>query len=160
MKRTRAGTLVALGLAGGVIGFLLDLAIATMGRPIIVPPVTLPITLVVIGGIVLGFAIPIHRATTGRSTARIDPFRALRVAVLAKASSLSGSLIAGLAAGVLVYLLSRAVVPSLGSVWLAIATVAGAVILLVAGLVAEHLCTIPPGGDDDDTTIGEPSHIV
>jgi hypothetical protein len=58
---------------------------------------------------------------------------------------------------VLVYLLSRPVVPSLGSVWQDVAAIVGAIVLLVAGLVAEHLCTIPPT-DDDDPAVGEVNH--
>ncbi|KZX20293.1 DUF3180 domain-containing protein [Rathayibacter tanaceti] len=156
MRRTRISTLLGLGLAGAVVGFLLDLAIAAAGRPVIIPPLTVPVTLVVVGAVVLGFAIPIHRATTGAVRRPIDPFRAMRVVVLAKASSHVGALLLGASGGVLVYLLSRAI-PSLGSVWQDVATIVGALVLLVAGLVAEHLCTIPPS-DDDDSAVGEVNH--
>ncbi|KQQ21192.1 DUF3180 domain-containing protein [Rathayibacter caricis DSM 15933] len=154
MTRTRLSTLLGLALAGAVAGFLLDLAIASSGRPVLLPPLTVPLTLVVVAAVVLAFAIPIHRATTGTLRRRIDPFRAMRVVVLAKASSLVGALLLGASGGILVYLLSRAV-PSLGSVWQDVATIAGSIVLLVAGLVAEHLCTIPPSDDDDDAVVGE-----
>ncbi|AND17586.1 DUF3180 domain-containing protein [Rathayibacter tritici] len=156
MRRTRISTLLGLGLAGAVAGFLLDLAIAAAGRPVLIPPLTVPLTLVVVAALVLGFAIPIHRATKGTLLRPIDPFRAMRVVVLAKASSHVGALLLGASGGILVYLLSRAI-PSLGSVWQDIATIVGAVVLLVAGLVAEHLCTIPPS-DDDDSAVGEVNH--
>jgi len=158
VKRTRLSTLLGLGLAGAVVGFLLDLAIASSGRAVLVPPLTVPLTLVVVAALVLGFAIPIHRATKGTLRRRIDPFRAMRVVVLAKASSLVGALLLGASGGILLYLLSRAVVPSLGSVWQDVATIAGSIVLLVAGLVAEHLCTIPPSDDDDDAVVGEANH--
>ncbi|QHC65622.1 DUF3180 domain-containing protein [Rathayibacter oskolensis] len=157
MTRTRISTLLGLGLAGAVAGFLLDLAIASAGRPVLIPPLTVPLTLVAVAALVLGFAIPIHRATKGTLRRRIDPFRAMRVVVLAKASSHVGALLLGASGGILVYLLSRAVVPSLGSVWQDVATIVGSVVLLVAGLVAEHLCTIPPS-DDDDPAVGEVNH--
>ncbi|NRG41239.1 DUF3180 domain-containing protein [Rathayibacter sp. VKM Ac-2835] len=157
MKRTRISSLLGLGLAGAVVGFLIDLAIAAAGRPVLIPPLTVPLTLVVVAALVIGFAIPIHRATKGTLRRPIDPFRAMRVVVLAKASSLVGALLLGASGGVLVYLLSRPVVPSLGSVWQDVAAIVGAIVLLVAGLVAEHLCTIPPT-DDDDPAVGEVNH--
>ncbi|QHC69450.1 DUF3180 domain-containing protein [Rathayibacter sp. VKM Ac-2801] len=156
MRRTRISTLLGLGLAGAVAGFLLDLAIAAAGRPVLIPPLTVPLTLIVVAALVLGFAIPIHRATKGTLRRPIDPFRAMRVVVLAKASSHVGALLLGASGGILVYLLSRAIT-SLGSVWQDVATIVGALVLLVAGLVAEHLCTIPPS-DDDDSAVGEVNH--
>lgn len=157
MKRTRLSTLLGLGLAGAVAGFLLDLGIASAGRPVLIPPLTVPLTLIVVAALVIGFAVPIHRATTGALKRRIDPFRAMRVVVLAKASSHVGALLLGASGGILVYLLSRAVIPSLGSVWQDVAAIVGSIVLLVAGLVAEHLCTIPPS-DDDDPAVGEVNH--
>ncbi|AZZ52974.1 MULTISPECIES: DUF3180 domain-containing protein [Rathayibacter] len=157
MKRTRISSLLGLALVGAVAGFLIDLAIASAGRPVLIPPLTVPLTLVVVAALVIGFAIPIHRATKGTLRRPIDPFRAMRVVVLAKASSLVGALLLGASGGVLVYLLSRPVVPSLGSVWQDVAAIVGAIVLLVAGLVAEHLCTIPPT-DDDDPAVGEVNH--
>ncbi|MEO6828142.1 MAG: DUF3180 domain-containing protein [Microbacteriaceae bacterium] len=149
MKQTGTAGLVGLALAGAVLGFLLELALAAASLAVLVPPLSLPITLIAIGGIVIGFAIPVRRATHGKATRPLDPFRAMRVAVLAKASSLSGSLLTGIALGLLLYLLSRSVIPS-SAVWLAVATTVGAVALLVAGLLAERMCTLPPGSDRDD----------
>lgn len=156
MRRTRISTLLGLALAGAVAGFLFDLAIAAAGRPVLVPPLTVPLTLVVVAALVLGFAIPIHRATTGTLHHPINPFCAMRVVVLAKASSHVGALLLGASGGILIYLLSRAI-PSLGSVWQDIASIVGAVVLLVAGVIAEYLCTIPPS-DDDDSAVGEVNH--
>ena len=92
-------------------------------------------------------ALPVRRVSRGVPDARIDPFYATRVVMLAKASSLGGALLTGAGIAVAAYLLSRSVLPGVGSVVLAFASAAGAAILLVAGLVAEHMCTIPP--DDD-----------
>ncbi|MEQ1737780.1 MAG: DUF3180 family protein, partial [Rhodoglobus sp.] len=85
--------------------------------------------------------------------ARVDPFYATRVVMLAKASALSGALLAGAGLGIAVYLLGRSV-PGVGSISLAFAGAAGAVLLLVGGLIAEHMCAIPP--DDDDPFDGHP----
>jgi hypothetical protein len=150
MKRTTATPVLALILVGLVIGFLLEIAAAASGVPIFVPPVSLPITLVAIGVIVVLLAWPIHQSTMGTAKTRIDPFVALRIAVLAKSSSLSGSLLFGAGFGILLYVLTRSVVPAISSVWLAIATVLGAAALLAGGLVAEHFCTLPPEDPEDE----------
>ncbi|MDQ1607757.1 MAG: hypothetical protein QOE16_489 [Microbacteriaceae bacterium] len=149
MKRTRATPVIGLAVVGAVVGFLLEFGAAAAGLAILVPPLSLPVTLVVIAAIVVGFAIPIRRATRGTAKTMIDPFRAMRVAVLAKASSLSGSLLGGWGLGILLYLVSRPVLPSTNAIWLAVAATVGGVVLLVAGLVAEHLCTLPPPEDDE-----------
>lgn len=150
MKRTQPVSLIALGLGGLVLGFLIEITAAASGVPIIVPPITLPVTLVLIAGIVLILAWPIRQATNGKPGRRVDPFMAMRVAVLAKASSLSGALLLGGGLGIVLYILTRSVVPTIASLWLAIGTALGAAVLLVGGLVAEHFCTLPPGDHEDE----------
>lgn len=149
MKRTTATPLVSLAAFGIVIGFLVELWLTSSGLAVIVPPVTLSLTLLVVGGVVVGFAIPIRRSVTGASTKRIDPFQAMRVVSLAKASSFSGSLFLGLALGAIVFMTTRIVWPGVPSVWLTVAMSVAAAILIAAGLVAEHLCRLPKDEDDD-----------
>lgn len=149
MTRTRPGVLLALGAIGIVGGFLTELILVSLGRPMLVPPVTLAVTLVAIAGIILGFAIPIRRAVSGDSKRAVNPFQAFRVAVLAKSSGLCGALLTGATAGFLLFIVSRTVLPAVASIWLAAVALVGAVILLVAGLIAEWLCTIPPGEEPD-----------
>lgn len=152
MKRSHPTPLIALALLGLVLGFLLEVAAAAAGTPNIVPPVSLPITLVAVGVIVVLLAWPVRQSTRKREagTARrqVNPFMALRVAVLAKASSLCGALLLGAGLGVVLHILTRMVVPTATSLWLAIATAIGAAILLAGGLVAEYFCTLPPPDDD------------
>jgi hypothetical protein len=149
VKRTRATPLIGLAVVGIAVGFLIEVGAAGAGLAILVPPISLPVTLVVIAAIVVGFAIPIRRATRGTAKTMIDPFRAMRVAVLAKASSLSGALLGGWGLGILLYLLTRSVLPTANSIWLAVAATVGGFVLLAAGLVAEYLCTLPPPEDED-----------
>ncbi|WP_350349081.1 DUF3180 domain-containing protein [Agromyces sp. G08B096] len=148
MRRTHPSAVVACLVAGAVVGYLGDLLLVTSGANALVPPLSLPITLVGVAIIVVLLAWPIRRAVTGASKARVDPFRAMRVAVLAKASSLAGGLLAGLGLGIALFLATRAVVPNPGMIWLALATAIGAALLLAGGLVAEWFCTLPP--DDPD----------
>ncbi|MGO4784941.1 DUF3180 domain-containing protein [Cryobacterium sp. W22_MBD10_FK3] len=157
MKRTHPTPLIALGLTGLVIGFLIELAATAWSAPIIVPPITLPLALVLIAVILVALAWPIRQATRGRSTRRVDPFRAMRIALLAKASSLSSSLLLGAGLGIVAFILTRSVVPAVTSLWLAIGMALGAVILLAGGLVAEHFCTLPPD-DDHDHDNGGPNN--
>jgi hypothetical protein len=149
MKRTHLSTIVAFVLAGTVAGYLIDLAIVSAGANAIVPPLSLPITLTGVGALVVAFAWPVRRAVKGNATKHLDPFRAMRTAVLAKACSLSGSLVFGFGLGITVFLLTRSVVPSPETVWLAFATAIGAGLLLAGGLVAEAFCTLPP--DEPET---------
>lgn len=150
MKRTHATAVIGFVLGGLVLGYLVELALVAAGGQAIVPPISLPITLVGIAALVLAFAWPIRRSVTGASKQRIDPFRAMRTAVLAKACSLSGALVTGLGLGVTVFLLTRTVVAGGGTVWLAAATAIGAAVLTAAGLVAEWFCTLPPPEDPDE----------
>lgn len=157
MKRTRATPIIALTLVGLVLGFLIEITAAATGMPILVPPVTLPVTLVVIAGLVVSLAWPVRQATRRKATRRMDPFWAMRVAALAKASSLSGAVLLGAGLGIVLYILTRSVVPAVASLWLAIGTALGAVLLLAGGLVAELFCTLPP--DDDDEGARGDAHV-
>jgi len=153
VKRTQPSALIALGLAGLVVVFLLELAAAAGGSAMFLPPATLPIALIAIGIGVLALAWPIRQAIRGTVRKHVNPFLAIRVALLAKASALSGALLLGGGLGIVLYILTRSVVPAVTSLWPAIGTAVGAGILLTLGLVAEHFCTLPP--DDDDQEQGE-----
>lgn len=149
MKRTSATPLIILGAAGLVIGFLGEVATVSAGRPSVIPPLTLAISLIAIAIVLVAISLPIRRATTGRAHHRIEPFRAMRIAALAKASSLAGSLVLGGSVGVLLFLLTRPIVPAVGSFWLVIASIVGSAALVAAALVAEWFCTVPKDDDDD-----------
>ncbi len=149
MKRTSVSLVLVLALVGGVVGGFLEAGLTAAGRPIIIPPLTFPLALAVIGGIVVALAVPIRRFARGRSHEPIDAYYATRVLVLAKASALIGAIFAGFGLGITIYLLTRSVVP-VGSVASAVVTLVGAGALLAGGLIAEHFCTIPPSDDEDD----------
>jgi Protein of unknown function (DUF3180) len=151
VTRTRPSSLVLLAVLGGALGWFLQVVLVALGRPAVIPPLTLGSVLALIGVIVILLALPIRRVVKGTAKARVDPFYATRVVVLAKASSISGALVGGAAVAILVFLLSRSVVPGVGSVTMSVATVIGAVILLVAGLVAEKMCTLPPDAGRPDS---------
>jgi len=149
VKRTGAGVLIVAGLLGVIAGFLLDQVLTSSGRPTFTPAVTLPILLVLLGGAVLALAVPIRRATHGPVPRPVNPFRAVRVAILAKASSIVGAVVGGLALGLLLFVGTRPVAPSVGSMGTLIATAVCGALLVAAALVAEHLCTIRKDDDDE-----------
>lgn len=154
MKRTGAGVLLLAAALGIAAGFIVDQLLTSAGRPTFTPAVTLPILLVLLGGFVVALAVPIRRATRGTTRTTVNPFRALRVAMLAKASSIVGAAIGGLGIGLLLFVATRPVTPSIGSLGTVIATAVCGALLVAAGLVAEHLCTIRK--DDDDEQPGDP----
>ncbi len=161
MTRTRSTTLIALLIAGAAVVWFVENALLMSGRALLIPPLTLGATLLIVGIVLLALARPIRRSTLGRTPGRVDPFRATRVVLLAKASALAGALLTGalltgITGGVLAFVLARPVLPGASSVGLAVAGTVGAVVLLVAGLVAEHWCTVPPD-DRDDSRPGDPA---
>ncbi|MDM4761646.1 DUF3180 domain-containing protein [Galbitalea sp. SE-J8] len=163
MTRTRPTVLLLVALLGGAGGWFVEVWQVAVGHPAVVPPWTLAVVLALIGVIIVLYAIPVWRSTSGRSkrekpdgavpAKRVDPFYATRVVLLAKASSLTGAILGGAAVGILFFLLTRSVVAAVESVTLAIVTAVGALVLLVGGLVAERMCTLPP--DDGE---GEQDH--
>ncbi|HEV7812878.1 MAG TPA: DUF3180 domain-containing protein [Leifsonia sp.] len=168
MKRTSATALLVLLAVGAAGAALVQVGLTAAGRPIVSPPITLPLALAAIGAIVVILALPIRRMTQApprdtvrakRSSGPVDPFYATRVVMLAKASALSGALLTGAGAGMLGHLLTRSVAPGADSIGMAVAATVGAAILLVCGLVAEFMCRIPPE-DDEDGDDGKPLRAI
>jgi hypothetical protein len=155
VTRTHPTTLVLFAVVGAAAGWLLEIALVANGAAVAVPPLTLALALAVIGVLVIVSAVPVRRAVRDRGTHRIDPFYATRVVVLAKASSIAGSLLAGAILAIVVFLLTRSVV-GVGSVVTGVTAMVGAVVLLVGGLVAERMCSVPP----DDGEKGEENPVT
>jgi len=157
MKRTSPVVLILLAVAGGGIGYLVDHLLTVGGRATFAPSGFLPVLLLLLGAAVIALALPVRRSVRGTSRGRIDPFRAMRAATLARASSLLGAIVAGFGTGLLVFLLSRPVAPQVGSIVAMAALVASSLVLVVAALVAEQFCTLPKDPDDrqpDDPAAG------
>lgn len=152
MRRTGPAVLALAAVLGAGVGFLIDQLLTAAGRATFSPTVALSLLLIAMGVIVVGLAVPIRRATRGPVAAPVDPFRALRIAMLAKAASILGAALGGVGIGLLLFLLTRPVAPSLGSWGTVAAQTVSAALLMVAGLVAEQLCTIRK--DDDDQQPG------
>jgi hypothetical protein len=157
VKRTRPALLVLLTLIGAGAAWLLEVILTASGAAVASVPFTLALSLAVIGVLVLVFAVPVRRAVRDRENHSVDPFYATRVVVLAKASSIAGSLLFGATVSIVGYLLTRSVVAEVGSIFSSGSCVIGAVVLVVCGLVAENMCSIPP--DDKDKGEKDPASV-
>ena len=146
MKPTRVAPLLVLAAVGGAAGWLVELMLVGSGQPSLVSrlPLTLGVALALIGALIVFAALPVFRVVRRVAGARVDPFYATRIVLLAKASSLTGAIVLGAAVSIFAFLLTRPVTASAGPVTMAIVTLVGAVLLLVGGLVAEKMCTLPP----------------
>jgi hypothetical protein len=156
MTRTTPGPLIGMGIIGLFIGVLMQLGLAAMNMPKLRPEFSLAITLVLVGAAAVALAVPVRRATRGNPAHRVDPFYATRVVVLAKASGLGGALIAGVGLGLVLELAIRSGAPTVEAYLRVFSVLAGGIGLLVGGLVAEFLCTVPRS-DDDDPDAGPPA---
>jgi hypothetical protein len=158
VKHTSPGLLVALVVFGALGGFGIQAALAALSLAKVRPEYTLSVSLVVIAALVVALAVPVRRAVHGPNRRPIDPFYATRVVVLAKACSIAGALLAGVALGFVVELLFRGA-PSNDTLLRLLAALGGAVLVLVGGLVAEYLCRVPPHDDDDEHHHGDAERV-
>lgn len=153
MSRTSPWTLIAIVAGGGLVGWFVELILVAMGRAVVVPPYPLAAALVVLAVAVVAVAIPVRRVARGIPGARVDPFYATRVVVLAKAVAIAAAGLAGLFGGALAFVATRPVVVD-DLLWKSIAGLAASAALLAAGLIAEGMCRIPPR--DEQESDGDP----
>lgn len=148
MKRTGLREVVVGLMVGMTVGYLLQNILVSSGAHLLVPPVSFTITVVIAAITVFSLAWPIRSVLRGTRKRPINALFASRVAMFAKASSLSGGLLTGVAGGLGYFALTRTVPPTTGSGALLIAGILASALLLVCGLLAERFCTLPP--DDTD----------
>ena len=152
MRPTRFLTLLGVVAINGFVALMASDLFVRSGRTVFIAPASLVFTLPAIAILLAAFAWPMVRyrrdlasalkAKEPKPVKRVDPFYAVRVLVLAKASAFTSSAIMGWQIGVLVYLLSR---PAQASDALArtIEAGIGALVLLVVSLIVERFCRLP-----------------
>jgi hypothetical protein len=149
MRRTRWQTLLLVAVAITVLGWLVLWALERQGTT---PPPVSPLVvavLLVISAVVLRMGWAVRQFLRGKRP-DLDPLRAARTAVLAKASCYTGASLTGwYAAQVLVVIGDLAIEPRRERAVAAAIAAVGAVVLAVVGLVVEHLCRVPPPPSDD-----------
>ena len=141
-------SLLACAVVGAAVGLLLQVARSSAGLAPLIPPLSLPLTLVVLALGVLVLGIVLRRMVTRDTGGNVNPQVAIVTLSAARASQFVGALLGGFAGGLALSLLSRSV-PAPVDTWLPmLAALAAGVMLIVCGAVAEYLCRIPP--DDDE----------
>ena len=149
MAATRWQALVLACLGAGTVGWLVWRTVIGQGGSPPQVPWTVAAVLAVLAGIVLwlGFAV---RAYQRGKRPDLDPIRAARTAVLAKAACYSGALLAGwYGAQSLVLVGDLANEPLRSGALSAGAATLAAVALAVVGVVVERFCRLPPPSDGE-----------
>lgn len=152
MKPTRLLTLLGVVALDGFVALMSSDLFVRSGRTVFIAPASLVFTLPAIAILLAALAWPMvryRRDLTSASKAkepkpvkRVDPFYAIRVLVLAKASAFTASAIMGWQLGVLFYLLSRPA-QATDSIARTIEAGIGALALLVVALIVERFCRLP-----------------
>jgi len=161
VKPTRLLTLLGVVAIDGFVALMASDLFARQGRQVFIAPTSLSFTLPAIAVLLVAFAWPIVRyrrelaaalkADKTKPVKRVDPFYAVRILLLAKASAVASSAIMGWQIGVLVYLLSRPAQAADGLTRTITAGV-GAAILLATALVIERFCRLPNDGKGAEST--------
>lgn len=154
LQRTSPLTVLAFAVSGSAVGFLTQVALSSFGKPPLVPPISLALTLLMLGAVLVTLAVLLRRAVAQEGAGHVNPFHAVRLLAAAKASQFAGALLGGFALGLLVQVLTRSVVPS-ASTWAPmLASVIAAILLVIFAALAEHLCKVPPSDPDDNGQSG------
>jgi hypothetical protein len=163
VKPTRIATLVSNLIATGILAWGFSELLVRLGAQLPVSTTNLLVTLPVIAIVLVLLALPIFRYRAAIISAldkpadskqaaikRVDPFYAIRVALLAKAVSIAGAVFAGWHAGVLMAVLSSPQISATG-VWRSTLGLIGSLVMTVCGVIVERACKVPP---DADTAAG------
>lgn len=168
MSRTNPWMLVLFALAAGVVTWALQVWVTSGGAHTLIPAIAFGCALIFTAVVALVLAWPVYRYNSAIRAAikaddashsdqqspqwrevsrrRVDSSRATLALALAKASSMAGSIFVGVTGATVVWLLSRVVVGS--SYPTALFSLISAAVLLIAGLVAESWCALPPDADE------------
>lgn len=147
---------VATAAMGAAAGLVVQFALSGRGQAPFVPPLSLPVTLVLIAALLVFFGVRLRRTVTKRP-ADVNPFHAVRLLAAARATQLAGALFGGFGGGLWLSLMGRSV-PALTSTWLPmLLTLLAGALLVAAGLVAEHLCKVPPNDKNEEGSGNDPS---
>jgi hypothetical protein len=149
MQRTRVRTLLLVAVGATALGWLVVRLLASRGVVLPAVPWAMVGVLVLIAAVVLGMGWSVRQYLRGKHPT-LDPMRAARTAVLAKASCYTGALLTGWYTAQVIDVLGDLGIESQRDRALSAGlAVLGAVVLTVAGLVVEWFCRIPPPEDPE-----------
>lgn len=148
MSPLSARVLVAVAVVAGIVTWaVLDVLDPTAAS--VPQPWTVPVLLVVLAGAVLSVGRPVRRWNQGRRDRPLDALRAARTVVVAQAAGVTGAALAGAYAGLVALLVPMVDIEvRLDRLWLGLAAMAASLLLLVAGVVVERWCRLPPEDRD------------
>ena len=147
MQRTRWQSLLLITASTGLLGWLVLRLLARQSVSLPPVPWLVVVVLVVIAGIVFTMGWAVRQFLRGKRPS-LDPIRAARTAVLAKASAYTGSLLAGWYASQVLLVLGDLGIASQRERAIAAGCAALAAALLAGvGLVVEWFCRVPPPTD-------------
>jgi hypothetical protein len=148
VKPTRLSVLAALALAAGVLSWLV---VQSSYESLPALPLYGPVTLVLLTAFELFYALSVRARLRDPGTRPLQPLFVAKLAVLAKASSHAGAIVAGLYGGFLVYTVSHLGKQRLDADSRASGISAVIALALVgAALFLEHSCRVPRAPDDTD----------
>ena len=157
MKPTKASHVFVIIFGITVLSFLAVRLMVSNGMAVPESPTNLLVTLAAIAVILLALCVPIWRYkasltqyTKGPRPKRLDPFYAVRVLLLAKASAITGSGFVGWHLGAMIAQLSLPVSFTAALVQNSFGLVAS-VVLTVAAIVSEQICRLPDEPKNDQT---------
>ncbi|QIK62838.1 DUF3180 domain-containing protein [Leucobacter viscericola] len=151
LDRMNPLTSIAAAAMGMAIGLLVQFYLSGRGHAPFVPPLSLPVTLVFIAAVLLGFGIRLRHNVSKRTRA-VNPFHAVRLLATARAGQIVGGLLGGFGGGLVLSLLGRSVPAPVAS-WLPMLLVfGGGLTLVICAMITERLCRVPPGDDKGEET--------
>jgi hypothetical protein len=149
MRRTSVRTLLAVVLGVAVVGAVAGRALAAQGVHLPAVAWVEDVAILLLAAVIfwMGWAV---RAYQKGDRPDLDPIRAARTFVLAKAGALTGAILAGRYLATVLGLLGDLEIAALRDRVLAAAVAAlCALVLTVVGLVVEKFCELPPPDDKD-----------
>lgn len=153
MTPTRPSVLVALAL---LVGALTWLVVRQTYGSLPSLPVVGPVTLVVLAAGELVYAFSVRSRLRHPERGRLEPMFVAKLAVLAKASSHAGAIVAGLYGGFLLYTVQHLGKPKIGTdARVAALSLAASLALVGAALFLEFSCRVPRRPGDRDRDVAE-----
>lgn len=158
MQRTRWQTLVTITVATAAFGWLLLRLLERSGVTTPRVPWLVSVVMLLIAAVVLVMGWQVRQFLRGKKP-QLNPLRAARTAVLAKASCLTGSLLAGWYLAQVLVVIGDLEILSRRERAAAAAIAAGsAIVLALVGLLVEWFCRVPPPENPEkEPSVGEPA---
>jgi hypothetical protein len=156
VKPTKILNLIAWAIPTATAGYLVSKLVTSNGGQVPVTPLNLILTLVAISIILVSFALPMLRYrralaeqiknSTAPRPKRLNPFYAVRLLLLAKATALSGGLFTGWHLGVIWMQISSPVTTD--SIWQNVFALLASIAMVIVGIIVERICRIKDDGSE------------